>query len=231
MSTVVISRDGRHLAYFEDCDDPELVFRPYADGTPKKKCVVVDGTDYGPYDEHIANAASSVGAWSMVVDGKAEGAYDQIEGLTFSPDSKRAAYVAAKGPDSWEVVVDGQAGPEYHGIITGSPVFSRDGKHVAYAARRGTKSFAVVDGRAVAAYDGIVKGSLTFGTDGILRYFALRNIDLYRVEYAPKLDSSRPDLVEKAPSSARDPRLDDPLALLMGINQRTASGTLLKAPR
>ena len=37
--------------------------------------------------------------------------------------------------------------PEYDTIMAGTPVFSPDGKRVAYAARKGAKWLVVIDGR------------------------------------------------------------------------------------
>jgi len=44
--------------------------------------------------------------------------------------------------------VDGQAGAEYDAIGKGSLLFSPDGKHLAYSARKGRKWLVVVDGQA-----------------------------------------------------------------------------------
>jgi roadblock/LC7 domain-containing protein len=53
-------------------------------------------------------------------------------------------------------VVDGQAGPEFDSVMKDSPpVFSTDGKHVAYAAQRGDKWLVVVDGQAGLEFEGI----------------------------------------------------------------------------
>lgn len=47
-----------------------------------------------------------------------------------------------------------------------SPVFSRDGRHLAYVIPRGQKWSVVVDGQIGAEYDGIGRGSLLFSPDG-----------------------------------------------------------------
>ena len=68
------------------------------------------------------------------------------------------------------VVVDGQLGPEYDGV--GSPVFSADGKRVAYVVQKGAKRLAVVDGQPGPEYDDIkvslfpVEWSPIFSADG-----------------------------------------------------------------
>jgi roadblock/LC7 domain-containing protein len=65
--------------------------------------------------------------------------------------------------NKWFVVVDGKEGKQYDGIV-GSPIFSPDGKRVAYAAVIGDKQFVVVDGKEGKQYDGIV-GSPIFSPD------------------------------------------------------------------
>ena len=82
-----------------------------------------------------------------------------------SPDNRHIAIVAQKDNKTL-VVVDGQAGPEYDGILEGNPIFSPDGKRVAYAARKGKKWSVVVDGQAGPQYDGFGKGALIFSPDG-----------------------------------------------------------------
>jgi hypothetical protein len=72
-------------------------------------------------------------------------------------------YAARKG-DKWFVVLDGQAGPEYDEILEGTPVFSSDGKRVAYGAGKGGKRFVVIDGQEGTMYDGI--RNLVFSPDG-----------------------------------------------------------------
>lgn len=50
------------------------------------------------------------------------------------------------------MVVDGKAGTEYDDIPS-PPIFSPDGKRVAYAAKNGEKWLVVVDGHAGEEYD------------------------------------------------------------------------------
>jgi S1-C subfamily serine protease len=94
--------------------------------------------------------------WRVVVDGREEKAFpvasipiDEFAMPVFSPDSRRLAYtVSYKAPPAgevcWRVVVDGQEEKEYSagsfGLRPGDfsmPLFSPDGKHVAYQAAQG----------------------------------------------------------------------------------------------
>jgi hypothetical protein len=62
------------------------------------------------------------------------------------------------------VVVDGHAGAEYDLLGDGTPIFSPDGKHVAYVAWRGAKELVVVDGQPGAECERV--GGLIFSLDG-----------------------------------------------------------------
>ena len=75
--------------------------------------------------------------------------FDGLEAgtLSFSPDSKRFAYVAFIGEKQY-VVVDGRSSPDYAAILRGTPIFSPDGKRVAYAAARQNRWSVYVDGQA-----------------------------------------------------------------------------------
>ncbi len=55
-----------------------------------------------------------------------------------------------------------------------SRVFSGDGRHFAYLASRGQKTFVVEDGQAGAEYDEILNGSLIFSPDGKRLAYAAR---------------------------------------------------------
>jgi len=129
---------------------------------------------------------------------------------SFSPDGKRVAYLSVPAiPDkheksSFAVIADGQAGPRFNEV--GPPVFSPDGKHMAYAAmteaEKVTKSeysannwSIVLDGQPGPKYTFILDGSLVFNPDGTLEFLALKSISqsvgifltspLYRVKYIP----------------------------------------------
>jgi len=95
----------------------------------------------------------------------------------------RLAIVTALG-DKQLVLLDGQAGPEYDEICEGDPVFSPDGKCVAYTARKGDKWLVVVDGQAGPEYDGIACGPV-FLKHGTAEYISQRGGTLYRVNHRP----------------------------------------------
>ena len=112
----------------------------------------------------------------MSTDSFAEGKYkiedtrlgpwhSTTESIATSKDGCHIAYATVKG-EKWLVVVDGQPGPEYDGIMVDSLIFSPDGERVAYAAEKGKKWLVVVDGQPGQEYDGIMEGDPIFSPDG-----------------------------------------------------------------
>jgi Tol biopolymer transport system component len=88
--------------------------------------------------------------------------------LVFSPDRTRyAVAVRLKDPGRPPgalVVTDDVAGEPYDQV--GNPVFSPDGRHVAYSAQKGNDCVVVLDGRAGPRFDAIWAPSLCFSPDG-----------------------------------------------------------------
>lgn len=82
--------------------------------------------------------------------------------LTFSPDSKRLAYVSITDGRQ-RVVVDGVEGPEYERVSP--PEFSPDSQRVGYTTRTGERMRAVVDGVPSKEYTSILKPGVVFSSD------------------------------------------------------------------
>ena len=85
---------------------------------------------------------NAVEKWSAVVDGKEDKAYDGIGGLVFSPDSRHVAYIAGAGAKQF-VVVDGDAGKQYDGLVKGTKCEFDSASQLHYLAKQNTSS----DGR------------------------------------------------------------------------------------
>jgi Tol biopolymer transport system component len=98
-----------------------------------------------------------------VVDRQEGSKYDEIAGLTISPNGERLAYAARIG-SQWFVVVDGREGPRHEGVLGKTPIFSPDGRHVAYGGREGRRFFVVVDGKRGRDYDDL-GGAILFSPD------------------------------------------------------------------
>jgi Tol biopolymer transport system component len=116
------------------------------------------------------------GRLQVVIDGNVGQAdYEQVGRnlVTFSPDSRRVAFAAAR-EGKWHVVLDGVEGEPFDAVAGDSITFSPDGARLAYVADRGDTSLVVLDGAAGKAYDAVIDGSLTFSADGArLAYVAL----------------------------------------------------------
>lgn len=123
----------------------------------------IDGRNLGSYaispDGLRLAAAVKRAGWMVAVDEKEMGPYDEIQGLHFSPDSRRLAFYSRKGK-IWRVVLDGVEQPGFPPesiaagmIIGGQLTFSPDSLHLAYIAygARGS-GHVVVDGRAWPEY-------------------------------------------------------------------------------
>ena len=132
--TPVFSPDSQHLAYFA--------------GYPPKRCMVCDGKKGPPFKEQLGDAVwtpdsssfaytvsqgDKVGDKQVILWGSRRlGPHEMIEGLVFSPDSKRLAY-HARSKGKWSVVVSDQKGPEFINVGT-MILFSPDGRRLAYPA-------------------------------------------------------------------------------------------------
>ncbi|MGQ0444982.1 MAG: tetratricopeptide repeat protein [Beijerinckiaceae bacterium] len=102
--------------------------------------------------------------WTVNVDGKMLGPYDEILAGTpvFSLDSRRLALAAREGQD-WFVVLDGTP-LERHGAIVGL-AFSPDGERFAYAADDAEKYRLIADAKSGPDVDEIFPGTIVFSPD------------------------------------------------------------------
>jgi WD40 repeat protein len=71
------------------------------------------------------------GRWGVIGDGRKHTSHPEVYGLTFSPDGKHLAYIAAVGDGQrWQVIRDAKPGRAYNGIR--ELTFSPDGQHLSY---------------------------------------------------------------------------------------------------
>jgi len=144
--SLTLSFDGRHLAY--------------AAGKPGAMSVYLDGVEIRP----VAGLPAVAAPFDRVAAGS----------FVFCPDGSRFAFAASRD-GQWFVVLDGVEGRHYIGISQTRPVFSLNGKRLAYVAEvlvadadgrpAHTKRCVVVDGVQQRIYDRIV-ASPGFSSDG-----------------------------------------------------------------
>lgn len=149
--------------------------------------------------------------WSVIVGNRAGRQYDgSIQSVSLSADGSHVAYAVSpisQRTKEFFVVVDGEAGPRFSSTeYVSVPVFSPDGKRIAYYAGQAPKVVAVVDGKPGAVWDYIAFGWLTFSPDSrSLAYVARKGGESFLV--AGGLCSSASDEIFTAPvfdaSSAR----------------------------
>jgi Tol biopolymer transport system component len=206
--------DGQKQKPYEEIGEGSLVFSPssrriaYAVCSREKWFAVVDGKESGPYDDFIwypffspnsRRVAYVTHRWGpgnlwhsregekffAVADGNAGKAYCDIREPTFSPDSRRFAYVARQD-DKWLVVVNGNEQKAYDEIGEESLTFSPDSRRFAYWARSGGKWFVVVDGTEGKSYGDLLDPTIIFDSATTVRYLAVSQAplgkDIYLVE-------------------------------------------------
>ena len=216
---ITFSPDGKRLAYAaKDRNDWCLV----VDGKPGLEHDGIGHVVFSPDGKRIAYLARKGEAWSVVLGGQVGPQYDQIRGMLFSPDSRHLAYTARK-KDRMFVVLGGQPGPQFHSIgerVFGrtlheeceyavGPVFSSDGRHLAYGATKDLKALVVLDGQPGPEYDGI--WDIEFSPDGKRLAYRARTDDKWRVivngqpgpEHDWKLNPYAKDSLFFSPDSCR----------------------------
>jgi Tol biopolymer transport system component len=181
--TVVVVQGVESPAY-EGVRYPHTIFSPdgksfaYAARTSGVTFVVVDGRpglDYRQVEgrsltfsadsKSFAFAAARGDQWLVVRDGKPGPEFDQVFELRYSADGARLGYRARRGLDHFLVVDDRTLGP-FADLSPDSPMFSPDGKQVAYAALNQGQWQVYVDDKAHPPCDGIAS-RLAFSSDGL----------------------------------------------------------------
>lgn len=93
---------------------------------------------------------------------------DMFQGLAASATRRgcRVAKVAGNILDGYTVRIDGKPGPRYEGVAAETPIFSDDGRSIAYAIRRNGDWCWVVNGVEGPAFPELTATSFAFSADG-----------------------------------------------------------------
>jgi hypothetical protein len=133
-----------------------------------------------PDGKHLVCHVETEDGTKLVIDGKPVEDVVGAWGVSFSADGKRMAYFAGKEQKYW-AVVDGVAGEQFESVL-GLPVFSDDGKHVAYVACVGDNATKlVVDGESTETFENMEIGELKFSEKNAIEFVAVRGEVLFRV--------------------------------------------------
>lgn len=191
-----ISPDGKRFAVVIRAQD-KTTAHASIDGQNQKTYAWARDLTFSGDSRHVAYVATVDGKDLPIMDGR-EGAFrgEICRGtLRLNHDGTRHAFVARKGnAPAFGVVIDGAMDRANVDPNDGAPVFSPDGKHLAYIAQDGSQRFVVLDGKPGAKYEAVYKGTLTFSPDGKrLAYFAgkggVRTVVLDGAEGTPHRDA------------------------------------------
>ena len=164
--SVRISPDGKRFAVV--IQEAENKVRASIDGQDGKVYAWVRDLTFSGDSRHVAYVATIEGQDLPVVDGR-EGAFrGEIWGgtLRLNHDGTRLAFVARKGnAPAFGVVIDGAMDRPNLDPSDGPPVFSPNGKRLAYVAQEGVQRLVVLDGKPGTKYEAVYKGTLTFSPD------------------------------------------------------------------
>lgn len=152
-----LSPDGKHIIYRSTKDGKEyFVVSPWEAPAQKQESGPYEAIVlpvFGPGPMTVAYHAMNEGKWRTMIGGREGAKYDGVGDAppVFSPDGAKIAYPARKGGQQtrtgvvggeWVMVVSRmdrpagvKEGPAYDMAV--SPVFSPDGKRIAYRARKG----------------------------------------------------------------------------------------------
>jgi Tol biopolymer transport system component len=146
LKSVILSPDGRHVAYQAALEDGFVVV---VDGFKSRPfdAIFKGSLQFSPDSRRWIFAGRRADRRMVVLDGVEGKGYESLgaDGFVFSPDSKHVAYRAIRD-DKWYVVFDGQEGPPYDGLFDHAMIFSPDSRRFAFACEHGDRNVVVVDG-------------------------------------------------------------------------------------
>lgn len=148
-----VSPEGRRVAYEVISGSKRLLV---VDGQKKVEFNYISGdfflsrVVFSPDSKRVAYYGYADGKRGVFVNGEGDQHYEtpvgaNVTGIVFSPDSKRVAFKCAAGYGSNYISIDGINGKRYDYVT--NPLFSTDGRRVAYIAKKNNRYFPVIDGK------------------------------------------------------------------------------------
>lgn len=135
---------------------------------------------FSPDSKKYTALASRGGKFIVIVDGIEGKAYDSwVNFPYFSPDSQQVVY-AVIHDNKWYIIKGQQEIGPYEILYQGQPIFSPDGKRMAYLAGEGGENFYYIDGKKDGPYQ--PEGSIVFSPDSQrIIYFALEGEEWFAI--------------------------------------------------
>jgi Tol biopolymer transport system component len=128
-SMPIFSPDSKHVAYVARRGDQWMLI---LDGKESPPIDEVYSPRFNPNGNGLAWCAKKNKQAAVFYNGKPlDKLYDGVTACIFSPDGARTAHLAQRS-GKWLAVIDGTESKEYKDVDV--PIFSGDGKHVAYVA-------------------------------------------------------------------------------------------------
>ena len=146
IGTLVFSADGQRLAYAARQGDQWLVV---CDGTegPRYASIGKNSITFSPDGKQLAYTAKRpAGDWVAVIDGKESAPAHTIGRPLFSPDGSIFGFAVFRSEHEGAYILNGKRAGEVYDDIDDA-VFSSDGKHYVFTARRDKRWRVVHDGR------------------------------------------------------------------------------------
>ena len=164
VAEAVFSPDGQRVAYLARDGETWSVV---VDGRTGLEYDGVGWARFSPDSRRLGYVGLKNEELYFVVDDEETATdYENIASLVFSADGSRFGFMFVAEQDGpSRVFVDGKAGAAYDYIATGTPIFSPNGEHLAYAAEIEGKWRVVIDGKEGDAYDSIGARGIVFSPD------------------------------------------------------------------
>lgn len=192
---------GDHTAYVATLGDESFVVKDGVEG-PRFKRLGKIALGFVPNTSKTLYSVRRKDKEALVIDGVEGPSLDSLRSLTFTADGSRHAYAGELGKDRWIAIVDGQSyGPggrlaegedrAYESMGKHTPIFSPDGKHVAWTAVSERGCLVVVDGVESHPYNFVMRSTLGFSPDSQHMAFAAeRNGTKYVVIDGLEIDNA-----------------------------------------